>query len=412
MTNSYNDIRNAKTHDHHRRQPGRGAPGLDAAPAAAQGDQPRQHDRRRSALHAHGRARDRVRAASAPAPTFRSSGACSGTSSRTAGRTRNSSPSASTAWTRSARRSPSGRPTRSSASPACRASSSSASPRNSRRRSRRRSSGAWAQTQHTVGTANVRASCILQLAIGNVGVARRRRQHLPRPHQRAGRDRPRARYHHAAALLRPRRGRLEALGARLGGRLRVAAEPVRRGAGEGRPQGPHRKENMETPGITSTRWFDAVNCPRSRSTSAAPFAAMIVMGHGGNTVTRIPEAKKGMEKLDLLVVADPHPTTFAALSDRARRHLPAADLHLARMRRLAHGLEPLAAVGREDRRADLRVEGRLRDHVPAREEARLRRADVQEHQGRRHEAGAPRTSCARSTAAAGPPAMRASRRSA
>ena len=39
-------------------------------------------------------------------------------------------------------------------------------------------------------------------------------------------------------------------------------------------------------------------------------------------------------------------------------------------------------MGREDRRADLRVEGRLRDHVPPGPEARLRRPDVQEHQGR------------------------------
>ena len=84
------------------------------------------------------------------------------------------------------------------------------------------------------------------------------RQHLPRPHQRAGRDRSRPRYHDAAALLRPRRGRLEALGARLGGRVRLAARPVRRGAGQGRAARPRtRKENMETPGITSTRWFDA-----------------------------------------------------------------------------------------------------------------------------------------------------------
>ena len=36
-------------------------------------------------------------------------------------------------------------------------------------RSRRRLIWAWAQTQHTVGTANVRASCILLLATGNVG---------------------------------------------------------------------------------------------------------------------------------------------------------------------------------------------------------------------------------------------------
>ena len=110
-------------HDHHGRQPGRGAPGRDAAPPGRQGDQPRQHDRRSIRGSPAPPRTPPNTCASAPAPTSRCSGACCGTSSRTAGRTRNSSASASTAWTTSARRSPSGRPTRSSASPACRASS-------------------------------------------------------------------------------------------------------------------------------------------------------------------------------------------------------------------------------------------------------------------------------------------------
>ena len=61
------------------------------------------------------------------------------------------------------------------------------------------------QTQHTIGNAIVRASCILQLALGNIGVSRRRRQHLPRPRQRAGRDRRRPEPRFAARLLRPGR---------------------------------------------------------------------------------------------------------------------------------------------------------------------------------------------------------------
>ena len=54
---------------------------------------------------------------------------------------------------------------------------------------------------------------------------------------------------------------------------------------------------------------------------------MVVFGHGGNTVTRMPEMHKGLEALDLLVVADPHPTTFAPVSGPQERHLSAADLH-------------------------------------------------------------------------------------
>jgi formate dehydrogenase major subunit len=44
--------------------------------------------------------------------------------------------------------------------------------------------------------------------------------------------------------------------------------------------------------------------------------AMFIMGHGGNTITRMPQAAQGIEKLDLLIVCDPYPTTWAVLSER------------------------------------------------------------------------------------------------
>jgi formate dehydrogenase major subunit len=83
---------------------------------------------------------------------------------------------------------------------------------------------------------------------------------------------------------------------------------------------------MEMPGIPTTRWFDATLMPGEQEKTAADgeayvaqphsLKAMMVFGHGGNTVTRIPESVKGLEKLELLVVADPHPTTFAQVSSR------------------------------------------------------------------------------------------------
>ncbi|MDJ0390449.1 formate dehydrogenase subunit alpha [Roseomonas sp. E05] len=76
------------------------------------------------------------------------------------------------------------------------------------------------------------------------------------------------------------------------------------------------KDMMQTPGIPTTRWFDAVLLPKEQVAQQDNIKAMVVVGHGGNTVTRMPEAVKGMEALDLLVVADPHPTTFASLSNR------------------------------------------------------------------------------------------------
>ncbi len=171
-------------------------------------------------------------------------------------------------------------------------------------------------TQHTVGTANVRAFCILCLATGNVG----------KPGT-------------GANIFR---GHTNVQGATDLG-LDVTTLPLYYGIVEGawrhwarvwdveydwfqsrfdevpslgnrKPR--TRKQSMETPGITSTRWFDALNLDAEQIDQQSPLRAMIVMGHGGNTVTRLPEAIKGMNKLELLVVADPHPTTFAALNAR------------------------------------------------------------------------------------------------
>ena len=86
--------------DVHRQQRGRGAPGVDAAHAAREGDR-REDDRRRSALHAHGGEGRRVRAHPLRNATSRSCSACSTTSSRTAGRTSSTSTTASTGWRRS-----------------------------------------------------------------------------------------------------------------------------------------------------------------------------------------------------------------------------------------------------------------------------------------------------------------------
>jgi formate dehydrogenase major subunit len=171
-------------------------------------------------------------------------------------------------------------------------------------------------TQHTVGTANVRAFCILCLATGNVG--------------KSGTG---------ANIFR---GHTNVQGATDLG-LDITTLPLYYGLVEGawrhwarvweveydwfvnqfdevpakggRPART-KKQNMETPGITSTRWFDAVNLPEDQIDQRAGIKAMMVFGHGGNTVTRIPEAVKGMSNLELLVVADPHPTTFAALDAR------------------------------------------------------------------------------------------------
>ena len=164
----------------------------------------------------------------------------------------------------------------------------------------------WAmgQTQHTVGTANVRASCILLLATGNVGGP--------------------------GVGANIFRGHTNVQGATDLG-LDIVTLPLYYGLAEGAWRHWGRvweveydwlqsrfdsKQIMETPGIPSTRWYEAATAPKDQVSQKDNLKAMMVMGHGGNTVTRMPEVVKGIEKIELLVVADPHPTTWAVLSER------------------------------------------------------------------------------------------------
>jgi formate dehydrogenase major subunit len=167
-------------------------------------------------------------------------------------------------------------------------------------------------TQKTVGTANVRAMCILLLATGNVGSVGT-----------------------GANIFR---GHCNVQGATDLG-LDVTTLPLYYGLDAGAwghwsrvwetdiawlrgrfdvTKAPDGKETsmMEVPGIPSTRWFDAVSLPKDQVAQRDNVKGLFIMGHGGNTVTRMPEMVKGLEKAELLVVADPHPTTFAHISNR------------------------------------------------------------------------------------------------
>ena len=163
------------------------------------------------------------------------------------------------------------------------------------------------QTQHSVGTANVRASCIALLLTGNVG----------KPGT-------------GANIFR---GHDNVQGATDVG-LDVVTLPFYYGLTEGAWRHWSRvwevgydyfvsrfgsQKPMETAGIPLTRWFDAVLLPKDQVAQQDNVRAMFVQGHASNSITRIPDSVKGMEKLELLVVADPHPTTWASLSVNAGR---------------------------------------------------------------------------------------------
>ena len=73
---------------------------------------------------------------------------------------------------------------------------------------------------------------------------------------------------------------------------------------------------MNNKGITVSRWIDGVLEEKKNIQQRDNLRAMVFWGHAPNSQTRGPEMKKAMEKLDMMVIIDPHPTHAAVMSDR------------------------------------------------------------------------------------------------
>jgi formate dehydrogenase major subunit len=167
-------------------------------------------------------------------------------------------------------------------------------------------------TQHTVGTANVRAYCTLLLATGNVG-APGTGANIFRGHTNVqgatdlGLD----------VITLPLYYGLDDAAWAHWARVWEVDLAWLDGRFDKRPGPNNTTINYRTlPGIPSTRWFDAVTLPKDKVDQRDNLKAAIIMGHGGNTVPRIPEMLKGLAALELLVIADPHPTNFVSLGNR------------------------------------------------------------------------------------------------
>ena len=157
------------------------------------------------------------------------------------------------------------------------------------------------QTQHTIGNAMVRASCILQLALGNVGKSGggtnifRGHDNVqgatdvgPNPDSLPG-------YYGLAA------GSWKHFAATWG----VDYDWIKSKYAEGM---------MEKPGITVSRWIDGVLEKKEAVDQGSNIRGMFFWGHAPNSQTRGLEMKRAMDKLDLLVVIDPYPSATAAMA--------------------------------------------------------------------------------------------------
>ncbi|HYD69988.1 formate dehydrogenase subunit alpha [Azospirillum sp.] len=159
-------------------------------------------------------------------------------------------------------------------------------------------------TQHHVGNNNTRAYCVLQLALGNIGVA-------------GG----------GANIFR---GHDNVQGATDFG-VTSDTLPGYYGLAEGAWRHWARvwdlpyddllkrfkdKKLMEASGITVSRWFDGVLEAKENMDQPDSIKGMVFWGHAPNSQTRLPDMQKAMDKLDILVVIDPYPTMTSVLHNR------------------------------------------------------------------------------------------------
>ena len=169
-------------------------------------------------------------------------------------------------------------------------------------------------TQHTNGNDNTRAYCVLQLALGNVGVAGGG-TNIFRGHDNVQgatdfgvlMDSLPGYYGLAAGAWKHWARVWDVDYDYLKGRFAVWK-------GKGKDGGD--LSMMEEKGIPVSRWFDGVLEAKENLGQPDNTRAMVFWGHAPNSQTRGPDMKKAMEKLDLLVIIDPFPTVSAVMHDR------------------------------------------------------------------------------------------------
>ncbi|MGF2505705.1 formate dehydrogenase subunit alpha, partial [Ralstonia pseudosolanacearum] len=164
------------------------------------------------------------------------------------------------------------------------------------------------QTQHTIGNAIVRASCIVQLALGNIG--------------RTGGGANIFRGHdnvQGATDVGPNPDSLPGYYGLAAGAWKhyAAVWGVDYDWIKGRFAS---QAMMEKSGTTVSRWIDAVLEKNELIDQDHNVRAMFYWGHAPNSQTRGLEMKRALDKLDLLVVIDPYPSATAAMAN-----MPAAD---------------------------------------------------------------------------------------
>jgi formate dehydrogenase major subunit len=157
------------------------------------------------------------------------------------------------------------------------------------------------QTQHTIGNAMVRASCILQLALGNIGVSGGG-ANIFRGHDNV----------QGATDVGPNPDSLPGYYGLAEGSFRHYANVW--GVDFDWIKGRYAPGMMTKSGMTVSRWIDGVLEKNELIDQDSNLRGLFFWGHAPNSQSRGLEMKRAMDKLDLLVVIDPFPSATAAMA--------------------------------------------------------------------------------------------------
>lgn len=164
------------------------------------------------------------------------------------------------------------------------------------------------QTQHTIGNAIVRASCIVQLALGNIGKSGGG-ANIFRGHDNV----------QGATDVGPNPDSLPGYYGLAAGAWKHFANVW--GVDYEWIKGRFASQAMmEKSGTTVSRWADAVLEKNDLIDQDNNVRAVFYWGHAPNSQTRGMDMKRALDKLDLMVVIDPYPSATAAMAN-----MPAAD---------------------------------------------------------------------------------------
>ena len=157
------------------------------------------------------------------------------------------------------------------------------------------------QTQHTIGNAMVRASCILQLALGNIGKSGGG-ANIFRGHDNV----------QGATDVGPNPDSLPGYYGLAAGSWKHYATVW--GVDYEWIKGRYAPNMMEKSGTTVSRWVDAVLENPDMIDQETAVKGLFFWGHAPNPQSRGLDMKRAMNKLDLLVVVDPYPSATAAMA--------------------------------------------------------------------------------------------------